>query len=77
MSASHEPVFPSRTFSRIGVGRPTRSAHSHGRSRPIAATAPAARRRSPAVIPVESQPGLESIRAMTMPAATATTNAVA
>ena len=76
-SASHEPVLPSRTVSRIGVGRPTRSAHSHGRSRPIAAAAPAPSNRSPAVMPVESHPGLESIRAIPMPAATATTNAVA
>src|SRR6476646_3944801 len=75
--ASHDPVLPSRTVSRSGVGSPTRSAHSQGLSRPMADATPAPIRRSPAVIPVESHPGLESIRAIPMPAATATTNAVA
>ena len=48
ISASHEPALLSRTVSRIGVGSPTRSAQSQGRSRPIAAAAAA---------PTQKQPG--------------------
>ena len=46
-------------MSRIGVGRPTSSAHSQGRSRARPANTAAERNEGPAVSPVESQPGLE------------------
>ena len=71
--ASTDPALPVRTISRIGVGSPTSRAHSHGRSRPIQATTAADRNNPPAVMPVESQPGLESARPMTTPTASAMT----